>query len=265
MAHPIMELRGISKYFENKQGGELSVVDGINLSIQEREFICILGPTESGKSTLLKIMGGVEKPTGGSIRLRDRELHEGIPADLLIDFGFVFQSENLLAWRTVEKNLLLPLEVFRLQDKQKSKALVDEMLELVGLQNFKHVYPHELSGGMRQRVSLARAMMHNPPILLMDQPLGALDAITRKMLAYELLRISRKTQKTIVMVTNSIDEALLLADRILVLTSKPGTVAYELKNDIPAEARNEEITEHPHFQELREELEAYIRSDKSGH
>jgi NitT/TauT family transport system ATP-binding protein len=262
MARPIMELRGISKYFENKQGNELQVVDGIDLSVHEKEFICILGPTGSGKSTLLKMMGGVEKPTGGTIRLRDQELRGGIPADMLTEFGFVFQSENLLAWRTVEKNLLLPMEIFGMKDKQKAKGRVNEMLEMVGLLDFKQVYPHELSGGMRQRVSLARAMMHDPPILLMDQPLGALDAITRKMLAYELLRISRKTQKTIVMVTNSIDEALLLADRVFVLTSMPGKIACEVQIDIPPEARDEQITEYPRFLELREELEAFVRSEK---
>jgi len=258
MGHPIMELKGIGKYFEDKQGDELLVLDGIDLSIQEKEFICILGPTGSGKSTLLKMMGGVETPTIGTIKLRDKEYRQGIPADLLSDFGLMFQGENLLAWRTVEKNLMLPLEIFRMRDKQKAKARVDEMLELVGLLDFKQIYPHELSGGMRQRVSLARAMMYDPSILLLDQPLGALDAITRKMLSYELLRISHKTQKTIVMVTNSIDEALLLANRVFVLSSMPGKIVCEVQNDIPPEVRDEQITEYPRFQELRKELEAVV-------
>jgi NitT/TauT family transport system ATP-binding protein len=136
------------------------------------------------------------------------------------------------------------------------------MLELVGLLDYKPAFPHELSGGMRQRVSLARAMIHDPDILLMDQPLGALDAITRKMLAYELQGISRKTQKIMVMVTNSVDEALLLADRILVLTSLPGSIACEIRNDIPREARGEQMAEHPRFKELRVRLDGLLRTQE---
>lgn len=261
MDSPIMELRGIRKYFESKQDEELLVLDGIDFTLQEKEFICILGPTGSGKSTLLKIMGGIEKPTGGIMKFHDKDLYNGIPRDMLPDFGFMFQDDSLLGWRTVEKNLLLPLEVFRNKDKEYAKKRVDEMLELVGLLDFKYVYPHELSGGMRQRVSLARSMMHDPHIMLMDQPLGALDAITRKMLSYELLQISRKTQKTMVMVTNNIDEALLLSDRVLVLSKKTGKIATVLRNDIPPEARDEQIKANPRFIELREELEAFISSE----
>jgi NitT/TauT family transport system ATP-binding protein len=237
----------------------LQVNKDIDLDVYDKEFICILGPTSSGKSTLLKMMGGIEKPTIGTITLKGHIYEDGIPPHELARFGFIFQQDNLLAWRTVQKNLTLPLEVFKKIDNR-TQARVDEMLELVGLLDYKRAFPHELSGGMRQRVSVARAMIHDPDILLMDQPLGALDAITRKMLAYELLGISRKTQKIMVMVTNSVDEALLLADRILVLTSLPGSIACEIRNDIPQEARGERLAEHPRFKELRVRLDGLLRS-----
>ena len=258
MEQPAISLRGVNKYYDVKWG-ELQVNKDVSLDVYDKEFICILGPTGSGKSTLLKMMGGIEKPTLGTIAVKGHIYEDGIPPKELTRFGFIFQQDNLLAWRTVQKNLTLPLEVFKKIDKG-TQARVDEMLELVGLLDYKRVFPHELSGGMRQRVSLARAMMHNPDILLMDQPLGALDAITRKMLAYELLGISRITQKTMVMVTNSVDEALLLADRILVLTSLPGNIACEIRNDIPQEARGEQLAEHPRFKELRMRLDGLLRS-----
>jgi NitT/TauT family transport system ATP-binding protein len=235
------------------------IFQDINLDVYDGEFLCILGPTGSGKSTLLKVMGGIEKQTLGTITLNGETFHEGIPSSRLEKFGFVFQQDNLLAWRTVAKNLELPLEIFRKQIKAVG-GRIDQMLQMVGLLDYKRVYPHELSGGMRQRVSLARAMVHDPAILLMDQPLGALDAITRKMLAYELLNISRKTQKMMIMVTNNVDEALLLSNRIVALSSLPGTILRIIDNDIPAEARNEQMAEHPRYKALREELDILIRT-----
>ena len=257
LSGPVISIKNVDKFFDVKSG-EVQVLQDISFDVYEHEFICILGPTGSGKSTLLKLLGGIEKQTLGSIALYGESFLDGIPANKLARFGFVFQQDNLLAWRTVEKNLMLPIEVFGLRDK-KTSARVDEMLQMVGLQDYKRVFPHELSGGMRQRVALARAMMHDPDILLMDQPLGALDAITRKMLAYELLSISRKTQKVMVMVTNSVNEALLLAGRIFVLSPMPGTIAQEIHNDIPQEARTEHIADHQRFKELRAELDKLVR------
>lgn len=255
---PILEAKRISKYYGIKNGGELPAVQDISLSLHPEEFICVLGPTCSGKSTLLKMLGGVEKPTLGSILLRGVEFDDGVPASELRRFGYVFQQDNLLPWRMVDKNLSLPLEVFRL--KSDNPRRIADMLRLVGLQDYAKVYPHELSGGMRQRVSLARAMVHDPDILLMDQPLGALDAITRKMLAHELLRISRAAKKAVVMVTNSIDEALLLSDRIVVFTSLPGRIATEMANDIPLDARGETIMENARYKELRACLDRLVHA-----
>jgi NitT/TauT family transport system ATP-binding protein len=248
----ILSIKGISKYFDLRMG-EILVLNNISFDVYDKEFLCILGPTGSGKSVLLKVMGGIEKQTVGTITLNGETFEDGIPASKLNNFGFVFQQDNLLAWRTVNKNLWLPLEIFHRKTPE-MLARADAMLEMVGLSDYKRVYPHELSGGMRQRVSLARAMVHDPKILLMDQPLGALDAITRRMLAYELLNISYKTQKSIVMVTNSVEEALFLATRIIVLSSLPGTIRSIIINDIPPERRNEEIAEHPRYKELWETL-----------
>ena len=205
---------------------------------------------------MLKMIGGIEKPTSGTITYQNETFEKGIPASHLKNFGFVFQHDNLLAWRTVEKNLNLPLEIFGMKEK---KNRIDEMLSIVGLLDYKETFPHELSGGMRQRVEIARALVHDPEVLLMDQPLGALDAITRKMLAYEIHNIWTKTQKTIVMVTNNVDEALLLSNRIFVLSSLPGKIAYEINNTIPQECRNEEMLENEEAVRLRKELNIIIR------
>lgn len=258
MAKASMTLNRVSKFFDVKNG-ELHVVDNVSLELFDKEFVCILGPTGSGKSTLLKVMGGVEKPTEGSISLGDETFPGGIPSNRLNRFGFMFQQDNLLPWRTVYANLMLPLEVFRRKGPD-ANTRVMEMLSLVGLQEYHQVYPHELSGGMRQRVALARAMVHDPDILLMDQPLGALDAITRKMLSYELLRISRATQKIVVMVTNSVDEALLLGNRVVVLSRLPGKIARVIDNDIPASARGEAIIENSRYKELRAQLDEIVHA-----
>lgn len=259
MPRPALELIHVSKYYDVKNGGEFLAIKDVSLAVRAKEFVCVLGPTCSGKSTLLKMMGGIEKQTLGTIAMGDEMFDDGVPSDRLRNFGYVFQQDNLLPWRTVEKNLALPLEIFGLKGAN-TPGRVREMLTLVGLQDYGRVYPHELSGGMRQRVALARAMMHDPDILLMDQPLGALDAITRKMLAYELLRISRAASKVIVMVTNNIDEALLLSDRIVVLTSLPGEIACELVNDIPASARNDEMIDNDRYKVLRAKLDELVHA-----
>ena len=257
MPKPILGLDRISKYYEVQNGGELLAIDDVTLSVDAEEFLCILGATCSGKSTLLKMMGGIEKPTLGAITLRDEVFEDGIPSGRLRNFGFVHQQDNLLPWRTVIGNIQLPLEIFHAEGPG-SRNRIEEMLRLVGLQDYGTVYPHELSGGMRQRVSLARALVHDPDILLMDQPLGALDAITRKMLAYELLRISRAARKVAVMVTNNIEEALLLGHRIVVLTELPGRIAYEVVNDIPDAARNESMGDNARYLELRALLDDFV-------
>jgi ABC-type nitrate/sulfonate/bicarbonate transport system, ATPase component len=256
LAEKFFTLQNICKRFETNDG-EVAILDDINISIAEKEFVCIMGPTGSGKSTLMKIMGGIETPTSGKISVKNETYENGIPRNALRQFGFVFQNDNLMAWRSAEKNLALPLEIFKLKGPEWKKR-IGEMLQIVGLTDYKDCFPYELSGGMRQRVGIARALVHNPEVLLLDQPLGALDAITRKMLAYEILKIWEETQKTIVMVTNNMDEALLLSNRIFVLSPLPAKIAYEIQVDIPYEARNENIGENSRFNELRHELNLIV-------
>lgn len=259
---PVISAQNISKSYTVK-GEEFNVLNDISIDVNEEEYVSILGPTGCGKSTLLKILGGIIPASAGNITLEGETFEKQLPNRVLTNFGFVFQDDNLLPWRTAEKNLSFVLEILKKKDKH-SNQRIDEVLEMVGLLNYKTEYPHELSGGMRQRVSIARALVHNPKVLLMDQPLGALDAITRKMLAFELLNIRKKTKKTIIMVTNNTDEALLLSSKILVLSHCPGEIVEKIDDDIPLEERNIEITLNKRFNELREMINEIIRGQSQN-
>ena len=261
MSQYLLQAKNICKTYggENKKNPAVEVLHDVSLDIQEKEFVLVLGSSGCGKSTLLKILAGIEPATSGSIVIDGKDEGKQISRSELRNFGYVFQNNNLLQWRTAEGNLRFVLEVMKLKGEKWEKR-VDEMLQIVGLQDYKKVYPHELSGGMRQRVGIARALVHDPKVLIFDQPLGALDAITRKMLSYELLNIWKKTQKTIVMVSNNVDEALLLSSRIIVLSPLPGTIMKEIKVDIPYEERTLAIKENARYQELRKEINELIRS-----
>ena len=256
----LFHIQNISKTFGKGTRQEMEVLKDISLDVQESEFIVFLGNSGCGKTTLLKILAGIEPATSGSLTLAGVDYGNHISRDAVKDFGYVFQSNNLLQWRTAEGNLRFNLEVMGLKG-EKWDNRVHEMLELVGLQDYKKVYPHELSGGMRQRVGIARALVHDPKNLILDQPLGALDAITRKMLSHEILNIWKKTHKTVIMVTNSVDEALLLANRIFILSSPlPGTIAKEIHVDIPYDQRDLNVNKLPRYRELRAQINDYIRS-----
>ena len=255
--------RDLTKSFETEKGESTLVIDHISMEIAEKEMVCILGPTGCGKSTFMKIIGGIQDATSGSILLDGTDYGASLPREILRRFGFVFQSDNLLQWRTAEGNLRFNLETMHLKGPEWEKR-VDDMLEIVGLSQYRKVYPHELSGGMKQRVGIARALVHNPEILLMDQPFGALDAITRRMLTFELLNIWKETQKTIVMVTNNVDEALLLAKRVFVFSDMPAKIVRELDVDIPYEERTPQITADERFLKLRSELNDIVRSTMAG-
>ncbi|MGM8365940.1 ABC transporter ATP-binding protein [Virgibacillus sp. W0181] len=257
MQEPIVSIKGLSKFYGAKNE-QLQVIQDINMDIADKEFVCILGPSGSGKSTFLKIVGGIQTPTTGEITLDGTTYREGIPSDVLNKFGFVFQNSNLLPWRTAEQNLKLILEVHRLKGEAWSNR-VTEMLETVGLKDYMNVFPHELSGGMKQRVGIARALVHNPEILLMDQPFGALDAITRKMLGFEMLNIWKRTRKTIIMVTNNVNEAILLANRIFILSPLPGSVTHEINVDIPLEERGPNIVKLKEYKKLQSQINKIIR------
>ena len=261
MSQYLLQAKNICKTYggETKKEPAVEVLHDVSLDIQEKEFVLILGSSGCGKSTLLKVLAGIESASSGSLVIDGKDQGKRISREELRNFGYVFQNNNLLQWRTAEGNLRFVLEVMKLKG-EKWENRVDEMLRIVGLQDYKKVYPHELSGGMRQRVGIARALVHDPKVLIFDQPLGALDAITRKMLSYELLNIWKKTQKTIVMVTNNVDEALLLANRIIVLSPLPGKIVKEIKVDIPYEERTLAIKENARYQELRKEINELIRS-----
>jgi NitT/TauT family transport system ATP-binding protein len=208
-----------SKIYQTQDGGEVEAFTDFNLNIKENEFIVLVGPSGCGKSTLLKMIVGLLPLTNGSIFLQGREV-----LSPQTDFGMVFQEATLLPWRSVRENVMLPIEILGKTDKD-YRAEADRLLALVGLSGFESRMPYELSGGMQQRCAICRALIHNPRVLVMDEPFGALDAMTREEMGHELLRIWQQHRKTVVFVTHSIREAVWLADRVVVMTPRPAKIA----------------------------------------
>jgi len=205
----------------------LNVLNDISLRIKEGEFVSVIGPSGCGKTTLLKILGGLLPPSHGNITIKDSSLDIAIKRR---DFGFVFQNPVLLPWRTVLQNIELPLEII---GDQTPFAESEKLLELLGLKGFGKYYPKALSGGMKQRVAIARALVFNPDILLMDEPFGALDELTRERLNLELLKIWEQTHKTIIFITHSIFEAVFLSNRVIVLSERPAKIDEIKEIDLP--------------------------------
>lgn len=232
-------------------GGWISVLDGISFDVFEREFVCLVGPSGCGKTTLLRLVAGLEQPANGRIYLDGEEVRN--PRR---DVGLVFQEPTLMDWRTVEKNVMLPLELNG-HRREENRRQVESLLDLVGLSGFEAAYPAQLSGGMAQRVALARALVHDPRLLLLDEPFGALDAMTRERMGQELLRVWRARRKTVLMVTHSVNEAIFLADRVLVLSQRPASIQAEIAVDLPR-PREIDLMQTPAFaaltQRVRESL-----------
>lgn len=247
---PILILDHVSTIFPNGNGG-LQALDNISFSVMPEEFVCVLGPSGCGKTTLLRALAGLRPPTHGEIIYRGEPLmrpREGM--------GLVFQKANLMPWRSVLENITLPLELRNsAPDRIASKA--KELIGLVGLDGFEASLPRDLSGGMAQRVAIARALVHDPDVLLLDEPFGSLDALTRERMGSELLRIWQMKRKTVVMVTHSISEALYLADRVIVLSRRPGQLRLDLQVDLPR-PRDEEIRYTPRFGHLAHLLRTAI-------
>jgi NitT/TauT family transport system ATP-binding protein len=222
MADPILSVRNVTKKFPGANGG-LTALGGASFEVRRNEFVCLIGPSGCGKTTLLRLLAGLSLPTSGTVSF------EGSPlAGPRRRIGFVFQQANLMPWRTALANIALPLELAGV----KSEAMLDQarsLIELVGLKGFETSYPHDLSGGMAQRVAIARALIHQPEVLLLDEPFGALDALTRELMADELMRIWADRSVTVVMVTHSIGEAILLADRVIALSPRPASVRLDLE------------------------------------
>jgi NitT/TauT family transport system ATP-binding protein len=213
-----IHIEQLCKVYGSREGS-VAALDDVTLSIRANEFVTLVGPSGCGKSTLLKVIGALIKPSRGVLR------HDGEPlTEPTRDVGIVFQEAVLLQWRTVLENVLLPAEILGL-DKAKSRSRAIDLINLVGLGGFEKRYPRELSGGMQQRVSICRALIHNPSVLLMDEPFAALDALTREELGFELMRIWAADKKTVVFVTHNITEAILLADRVVAMTPRPGRIA----------------------------------------
>ena len=217
-ARRLIEIRGLSKTYRGREG-DVPSLQPIDLDVGEGEFIAVVGPSGCGKSTLLKLVAGLIPPTGGEVRISGAPVDQ--PPD---DVGIVFQSPVLLAWRSVLRNVTMPLEV-RGHDRQAGIARARALLDKTGLAGFEGKYPWQLSGGMQQRAAICRALVHDPKILLMDEPFGALDAMTRERMNLELQRIQRETGKTVLLITHSIPEAVFLADRVVVMTERPGSIA----------------------------------------
>jgi NitT/TauT family transport system ATP-binding protein len=223
---PVVVAEGIRHVYRGRQG-ELLALNGVDLDVGLGEFVAIVGPSGCGKSTLLRILGGLLAPSEGQVLLGGRPLES--PQRQV---GYVFQQVNLMPWRTVQRNVTLPLEVAGVPHAP-AEERAQELLELVGLEGFEQVYPRELSGGMAQRVAIARALVADPEVLLLDEPFGALDALSREQMNLELLRIWQARRVTAVMVTHSLQEAVLMADRVLVMTPRPGTIRAEVPVDLP--------------------------------
>lgn len=246
----LIRVDGLAKRYPSR-GGALEALSGVSFRVTEGEFVTIVGPSGCGKSTLLKLLAGIIPKTAGDMSLKGSPI-EGPRRDI----GMVFQQPVLLPWRTVLANVLLPVAIQRLP-RQTYLPRAWSLLRQVGLEGFADKYPYELSGGMQQRVGITRALVHDPAILLMDEPFGSLDAMTREYLNLELLKLWATSRKTVLFVTHSIPEAVFLADRVIVLTRRPGTIAEIIPVDLPR-PRGLEMMTTPEFGAFTRRIRAHF-------
>jgi NitT/TauT family transport system ATP-binding protein len=247
----VVSLRSVSKEFGR---GHVQALTAVDLDIQPGEFVSLIGPSGCGKSTLLRIVGDLIQPSGGEVVVNGKSAHQ---ARLDRDYGIVFQDAVLFDWRTVEKNIGLPLEMMG-WDRRRRAERVRELVDLVELKGFEGHHPWQLSGGMQQRVSIARALSFGPALLLMDEPFGALDEMTRERLNLELLRIWEQSGSTVIFVTHSIAEAVFLSTRVVVMSARPGRIVGVVDVDLP-QPRSAETREEPRFAELVRDVRRLLR------
>jgi NitT/TauT family transport system ATP-binding protein len=252
--HPILELRGVSKQFE-LQGQHIEALRDARLSVNKGEFVCLIGASGCGKSTLLRIVAGFEQPSAGQALMWGMPIRGPGP-----ERGMVFQDYGLFPWLTVRGNIGFGPQS-RGRPAAEVKDTVERFISLVGLQRFADAYPHQLSGGMNQRVSVARAFCNDPEILLMDEPFAALDEQNKALLQEELLRIWSQTRKTVIFVTHSIDEALVLGDRVVVMSQRPGRLKAELRVDFPRPRYVYDLKAEPAFGEMSREIWTLLREE----
>ena len=242
----------VSKTYTTRNG-PIRALDTVNLGIEKNEFVSIVGPSGCGKSTLMMLLSGLVPYSTGQITIGGKRV-----TDPYTDIGIVFQQDVLLEWRTILQNVLIQAELRRL-DRKKLGERARYLLELVGLSGFENMYPHELSGGMRQRASICRALLHSPPLLLMDEPFGALDALTRDQLNVDLLRFWRESPTTVLFITHSVSEAVFLSDRVVIMSPRPGRIEEVVKVDLPR-PRRLAMRETPQFQEYSRRIGSVFES-----
>jgi NitT/TauT family transport system ATP-binding protein len=251
---PIVSIQGVSKLYSGSSAGNTHALSRVSLDIQPGDFVSLLGPSGCGKSTLLRLIADLIDPSDGQITIKGKSAHQ---ARLDRDYGIVFQAPVLYDWRSVLRNVQLPLEVMRFPSSER-ESRAREMLRLVGLKDFERHYPWQLSGGMQQRVSIARALAFKPSILLMDEPFGALDELTRERMNTELLNIWSQTETTVIFVTHSIAEAVFLSNRVVVMTPRPGRIEKVVDIDLPR-PRTFETREQTRYFELITEVREGLR------
>ena len=244
-----LSVEGLQVIFSDASGVVHALRD-LTFSLKTNDFVCLIGPSGSGKSTLLRVLAGLVQPTQGEVRFRSR--HPAV--------GLVFQKANLMPWRRVIENVSLPLELQKIP-KDAIEQRAQELIRLVGLEGFENAYPRDLSGGMAQRVAIAQSLMQDPDLLLLDEPFGSLDALTRERMGDELLHIWQARRKTVLMVTHSISEAIYLSDRVLVLSPRPGKIDLKINVDLPR-PRTATMRYTPAFSALAQELRAGLRQDE---
>jgi len=248
----LIEAKGIVKIYPTVSGEPVLALDRVDMSVEDGEFVCLVGPSGCGKSTLMRLLAGLDRADAGTFSLGSTAI-DGPSAEV----GVVFQQATLLPWLTVWQNVTLPLRVggHEIGDRE---GPVRELLKIAALEGFENKYPYELSGGMQQRVAIVRALARDPKLLLMDEPFGALDALTREKMNAELQRIWLASRKTVVLITHSIDEAIFLGDRVVVMSPRPGRIVRELKVDLPRPRVAAETFGHPEHVKLSREIRVLL-------
>lgn len=253
----LIDIAEASKTYATASGGRVHALERVNLQIEDGEFVCVVGPSGCGKSTLLRMLAGLDEYDAGSLSLGGRNV-DGPSGEV----GVVFQAANLLPWLTVRENVRLPLRVGGRHEP--ADARIDELLAMAGLADFGSRYPYELSGGMQQRAGICRALARNPRILLMDEPFGALDALTRERMNMELQRIWEAHRKTIMLITHSISEAIFLGDRVVVMSARPGRILADLPVRIPRPRSFDTIVSHGTYAELAREIRGLLNAQEGA-
>lgn len=261
---PTISFSGVDKIYGADDPAEESVtaLKDIDLDVQSGEFVSVVGPSGCGKTTLLHLAAGILEPTNGTVEISGVDVQS--PAHARNEVGLVFQQPVALEWRTVRKNILLPVQILKENgaiegSMDEYRKAAEELISLVGLEGFGDAYPNELSGGMQQRVTITQALIYNPSVLLMDEPFGSLDALTKGELNLELLRIWRETEKTILFITHDLDEAVFLSDRVIVLSPRPGEIDDDIEIDLDR-PRSEDTRGTERFVELSTELHQHFKT-----